>query len=640
MSLKVVNAAAGAGMPIGLESIQRANRELTHFFETASIPLHWVAPDGIIEWANQAELDLLGYSTEEYIGRNIADFHADSEVIADILARLSRGEKLRECPARLRTKSGEIRHVLIDSCVLWEDGRFVHTQCFTRDVTKTREADELYAHFSAIVESSDDAILSKDTNGIIRSWNKGAQRVFGYEAAEVIGQPVTILIPEGYKDEEPNILARIRRGERIDHYETVRQRKDGTLIQISLTVSPIKDAHGKVIGASKIARDITDQRRANELQRYFAAIVASSDDAILSKDLNGVIQSWNQGAQRMFGYTAEEVIGKPVTILMPEGRKNEEPTILSRVRRGERIDHYETIRQRKDGALIDISLTVSPIKDDKGTVIGASKIARDISERKTAERVVQQAKEELARANEELEQRVKERTASLNEVVAQLEEFSYSVSHDLRGPTRAMQGYARAVIEDYGHLLDDTGRDYLERIVRGSTRMDKLTQDVLTYSRLARNQVELKPVSLDALIREVVQYYPEMQPPSAEITIFAPLYSVLAHEPSLTQAVANLLGNAVKFVAAGVVPKVKVSAEGRGANVRIWFKDNGIGIKPEYQARLFGIFERANQDARYDGTGIGLAIVRKAIEKMGGTVGFESDGRHGSSFWIELRSAE
>jgi PAS domain S-box-containing protein len=379
---------------------------------------------------------------------------------------------------------------------------------------------------------------------------------------------------------------------------------------------------------------------AEEVYRHFRAIVESAEDAILSKDLNGIIKSWNPGAERMFGYKPHEIIGKPVTVLIPEEHRDEEPEILARIRRGERIDHYETVRQRKDGSLINISLTVSPIKDERGTVIGASKIARDITERKQTEEALRKAREQLAKANEELEQRVTERTAALNEVVAQLEEFSYSVSHDLRAPVRAMQGYAKAAMEDYGDRLDDVGRDYLQRIIRGGGRMDKLIQDVLLYSRLARTQMHLVPVSFEPLIREVIQNYPEMQRPHAEILTPEPLLKVMAHEPSLTQALSNLLGNAIKFVPPRTTPKVELKTERRGGKVRLWIRDNGIGIKPQYQARLFGMFERGNQSGQYEGTGIGLTIVRKAIEKMGGTVGVESDGKTGSAFWIELPAAE
>jgi PAS domain S-box-containing protein len=383
-------------------------------------------------------------------------------------------------------------------------------------------AQELLAHFAAIVDSSDDAILSKDLNGIIRSWNISAQKIFGYTAEEMIGKSVTLLIPEGHLDEEPHILNRIKRGERIDHYETVRKRKDGSLVNISLTISPIKDAKGVIIGASKIARDITAQKQSEELGLLYAAIVQSSDDAIISKDLNGIIRSWNKGAEEIFGYKAWEMIGKPITTLIPAGYINEEPEILGRIRRGEKVDHYQTKRQRKDGTLVSLSLTVSPIKNRAGTVIGASKIARDITKQKAAEHALQQAKDDLAALNRDLEDRVRERTQALQTAVSQMEEFSYSVSHDLRSPVRAMKAYAQAALEDYGDRLDDVGRDYLHRIVRNSVRMDKLIIDVLIYSRLARSEVKTHPIAIAPLLHDIIQLYPDMQPPRAEIVLQEP----------------------------------------------------------------------------------------------------------------------
>jgi PAS domain S-box-containing protein len=253
------------------------------------------------------------------------------------------------------------------------------------DISDRKEAERAARQLAAIVESSDDAIASKDLDGIILTWNRGAERLFGYTADEVIGKPITILIPPELHYEETLILGRIRRGEGVDHYETVRRRKDGSEVEVSLTVSPIKDAHGRVIGASKIARDISDRREAERSARQLAAIVASSEDAIVGKDLDGIILTWNRGAERLFGYTADEVTGKPITILIPPERHDEETLILGRIRRGERVDHYETVRRRKDGSQVEVSLTVSPIKNAHGRVIGASKIARDITDRKRAE---------------------------------------------------------------------------------------------------------------------------------------------------------------------------------------------------------------------------------------------------------------
>ena len=241
--------------------VRRNAAQLGALLETAPIALHRVGSDGTILWANRAELTMLGYAREEYIGHPIAEFHVDADAIADILARLRRGESLHEYPARLRCRDGSVKDVVIESTAFWDEGRVVHTQSFTRDVTDEKNADRARALYAAIVESSDDAIISKDLNGIITSWNRGAERIFGYTAVEAIGRSVTMLIPVERHDEEPGILAAVRRGDRIDHYETIRRRKDGTLLDISLTVSPIRDGHGGIVGASKIARDITERKR-------------------------------------------------------------------------------------------------------------------------------------------------------------------------------------------------------------------------------------------------------------------------------------------------------------------------------------------------------------------------------------------
>ena len=390
----------------------------------------------------------------------------------------------------------------------------------------------------------------------------------------------------------------------------------------------------RVVGRQREALRDRDQAEAAVYERL-ASIVESSDDAIISKDLNGIVLTWNKGAEHIFGYTVDEMIGQPIARLIPSERHDEEPAILERLRRGERVDHYETVRIHKDGKRIDISLTVSPLRDANGRIVGASKIARDITERKAAERALQMVQSQLAAANAGLETRVSERTTSLQETVEQLEEFSYSVSHDLRAPLRAMLGYAVS--------SETTARSSMSR--HGNT---------WTASFAAAPHGPADPRYLDLQSPQSPR-----DPPAAGFArwarardrpgVFAidarhhldPEAAAERHRPrALPDAsLSNILDNAVKFVPPGTTPRVRIWAEQRGSNTRLWIGDNGIGIKPEHKARLFGMFERVHPDKHFEGTGIGLAIVRKAVERMGGQAGVESDGLSGSDFWIELPAA-
>lgn len=611
------------------------------------------------------------------------------------------------------------------------------------------------AFLASLVNSSNDAILSKDLNGTITSWNKGAERIFGYTAEEAIGKPVTLLFPDEYLDEEPGILQRILRGERVEHYETVRQRKDGAYVDVSLTVSPIHDANGKIIGASKVARDITRQRREQERTavtlasiadavistdehgcvvflnpvaeqltgwpkaeaigrgldevfqrldpttririespvatllksgsasgvmerallvardgversidsnaapmrvgvrraigvvcvfrdigerlaaelnaRRLLAIVDGSEDAIISKDLKGVVQTWNPAAERMFGYTAREMVGETVSRLVPPDRFGEEKQLLDRLRRGERMEHFRTSRVRKNGERLHVSLTISPIRDSDGVIVGASTIARDIT-------ALQEAQEKLVMHATELESKVQERTAKLENMVAELEAFSYSLSHDMRAPLRAIQSFSEIVLADYGDRVPNA-TEYLRKVISAANRMDRLIQDVLSFARLSRAEITVSSLDVDGLVRDIIHERPELHSPRAEVRVDGPLLPVLGHDASLTQCLTNLLDNAVKFVAPGVEPKVVIYTRREGDRVRICVRDNGIGIKPENQKRLFAIFQRLHTNDAFDGTGVGLAIVRKAAERMNGSVGVESAEGRGSTFWIELNRA-
>jgi len=231
-----------------------------------------------------------------------------------------------------------------------------------------------------------------------------------------------------------------------------------------------------------------------------------------------------------------------------------------------------------------------------------------------------------------------ERTGELRETIGELEGFSYSVSHDMRAPLRAMQSYAQYLVDEYGNKLDEQGVNYLQQIMRSAVRLDRLIQDVLSYTRILHAKLPIVPVDLDRLVRDIIDAFPNGQPIKPEIQIKGTLPKVMGNEALLAQCVSNLLSNGTKFVAPGTTPRVEVSAEAvEDGSIRIWFKDNGIGIAPENHTRIFRLFERIHPNAEYEGTGIGLTIVRKATERMGAQIGFESELGKGSNFWIQLK---
>jgi PAS domain S-box-containing protein len=248
---------------------------------------------------------------------------------------------------------------------------------------------------SAIVNASDDAILFKSVDGIISTWNPAAAQIFGYTAEEIIGKPGTVLIPPDRLQEHEVILASLRQGIPTNHFETVLLHKGGTPVDVSVTVSPIKDANDQVIGASTITRDITERKQMERDRLLLAAIVNASDDALFSNTLDGIITTWNPAAEWIFGYTAEEIIGKPGTVLVPSDRLQEEEVILASLRQGIPTDHFETVRLHKNATPLDVSVTISPIKDGEGQVIGASTTIHDITARERAEERIQQMQTRL-----------------------------------------------------------------------------------------------------------------------------------------------------------------------------------------------------------------------------------------------------
>ena len=354
-------------------------------------------------------------------------------------------------------------------------------------------------------------------------------------------------------------------------------------------------------------------------------------------DAGGFVTSWNSWAERMAGYQANEILDRHFSVFYPP-EEAERGTPAANLQAALRAGHYEdeSWRLRKDGSRFLASVAITPLYDRQGKHTGFCKITRDLTECcKRMDRMELHTMQVETRSAE-----LERLTSALQEANSAMESFAYSVSHDLRAPLRAMWGFAEALQEDYGDKLDEQGRRYTRSVVDAARRMDELIEDLLAYSRLSRVEMELAPVELEATLREVVdEVCTKDTRCKRSITVAVPLPSVIAHRLTLVQVLTNLLANALKFVASGTRPQVRVFAEMRDLNVRLWVEDNGLGIAPEHLQRIFLPFERLHGPAPYPGTGIGLAIVGKGLERMGGKAGVESELGRGSRFWIELPAA-
>ncbi len=461
--------------------------------------------DGTITLWNTAAERLFGYSAAEAVGHStLMLFPPDrrDEEIAT-LKRVWQGQDISHFETVVAAKDGSLIDVsLTISPILNTSGQVIGASIIVRDIRERTMAELAQLRLAAIVQSSDDPIISKDLNGIVTSWNPAAERVFGYSAKEIVGRSITVIIPASRLDEEKYVLDRIRAGLSVEHFETVRQTKDGELIDISLTVSPIRNAAGRLIGASKIARDIRERKQSDMAALRLGAIVESSDDAIVSKDLNGIVTSWNAAAERMFGYTADEMIGQSITRVIPPERLSEETYVLGRIRAGLRVEHFETIRHDKWGRPMDISLTVSPIRAPDGRVIGASKIARDITKHKLlleSQRDAQAREEAARRQVLEIEnRRIQEGSRLKGEFVA-------NMSHELRTPLNSIIGFAEMMADERLGPMPPKYARFSSLILKSAGHLLQLINDILDLAKVESGKIDLKPerVQLAAVVEDV-----------------------------------------------------------------------------------------------------------------------------------------
>ena len=527
--------------------------------------------------------------------------------------------------------------------------------------TPAEAPDPLHAErwLAAIVESSDDAILGKSLSGIITSWNAGATRIFGYEASEAIGKPISFLAWPGEEQRIEAFLERVRRGERIDHFEVARKHKSGQKIIVSLSLSPIVDASGTIIGIAKIARDITERKVAedmiagNELrlrtlaeqeasaraeaiaERRFRELIENAPDAILQVDAAGAIVIANRTAETMFGYSREELMGNGVDLLVPEAnrarhaghRKAFASAGMTRPM-GQGLDLFA---RRKDGTQFPVEISLSAAKTDSGVNVTA--VIRDVTERKQAEQRVR-ALQESYMAELEVRQREAERLNRLKS------EFMASISHELRTPLHTIIGFAELLGEEAEGPLSEKQRRFLHHIQGDSEHLLGLINDVLDLSRIEAGGLNLhtESLSLRTIVSEAVNSIrPYADSRSVAVRERGDFDIYVSADPMrLRQILYNLLSNGAKFTEEG--GEVWVDAVVEGTAVRITVADTGLGIPPEECIRIFDKFYQVGFTpvGVREGTGLGLAICKQLVEMQGGKIWVESEPKKGSRFHFTL----
>jgi PAS domain S-box-containing protein len=523
---------------------------------------------------------------------------------------------------------------------------------FIEDITERRDSQAATRtseiRYRRLFEAARDGILILDPESRkITDANPFMSELLGYRHKELVGKELWEI--GLLKDEKASRTAfRELQDKHFIRYEDLPlQTKGGQRHEVEF-VSNLYDEDGRKVIQCNI-RDITQRKRAEGALRAseerFRALFELGPVAVYSCDASGTIREFNRRSTELWGRKPEtgdasERFCGSFKLHLPNGTfMPHEQCPMAQVLNGKipEARDVEVLIERPDGSRITAITNIVPLKNDRSEITGAINSFYDITERHRAEEALLSAKNEIAMHALELERVVMERTGELRDTICELEGFSYSVSHDMRAPLRAMQSFAQFLVDEYGSKLDEQGINYLHQIMRSAVRLDRLIQDVLSYTRILHAKLPMECVDLDRLVRDIIQTHPNGQPVQPEIQIKGTLPKVVGNEALLAQCISNLLSNAAKFVSPGTVPHVDVSAEAIEDDlIRLWFKDNGIGISPENHDRIFRLFERIHPAAEYEGTGIGLTIVRKAAERMGAEVGFESKLGKGSNFWMQL----
>jgi PAS domain S-box-containing protein len=477
--------------------------------------------------------------------------------------------------------------------------------------------------FRLLVEQVKDyAIFMLDKEGKILSWNEGARRIKGYEPQEVIGKHFSIFYPrQDIDSEKPNF--ELRMAIEMGRYEEEgwRVRKDGSRFWANVVITPLRNDDGDLQGFAKVTRDLTQrklheenfQRLLESEERFRLLVEQVKDYAIFILDAKGRISSWNQGARRIKGYSADEIIGKHFSIFYPpEDLAAEKPAMELTVAIRDGRYEEEGWRIKKDGSRFWASVVITALWDKRGNLTGFAKVTRDLSDRKKTEE-------------------------ALKHKTRELEAFAHTLSHDLRSPLRSISSFAQILRTEGADLAEQERAVYLDKIFNAARSMEQLINDLLKLTQVSAAEAPSEDVSLDKVLDETVALLEaEIKSSGAEIVVDRPLPILKANRTLILQIFSNLLANAVKFTAPGQRPRVEIFSQPINGSCALHVKDNGVGIAPQFRERIFNIFERGPAKGDQKGTGVGLAIVKRAVERLGGTIELKSHEGNGSEFIIKL----